>query len=151
MDKQCVIDTLGWGLVLWLIGYVSGILLFFALPVSLIGWAILPVGVIITFWVLFKQIRHEDFRDYAMLAVAWTAIAVACDYVFIVVALKPVDGTDKAGCVPVLRADGGHPAHRRLVEKECIPRDCIIVSFLRPCGMRQGGSSLLIMQKRPEI
>ncbi|MFZ1126994.1 hypothetical protein [Methanoregula sp.] len=92
MDKQCVIDTLGWGLVLWLIGYVSGILLFFALPVSLIGWAILPVGVIITFWVLFKQIRHEDFRYYAMLAVAWTAIAVACDYVFIVVALKPADG-----------------------------------------------------------
>jgi len=92
MGKQCVIDTLGRGLVLWLIGYVSGILLFFALPVSLIGWAILPVGVIVTFWVLFKQIRHEDFRYYVGLAVAWTAIAVACDYVFIVVALKPADG-----------------------------------------------------------
>jgi hypothetical protein len=92
MDKQVVIDTLGWGLVLWLIGYVLGFLIYFVLPVSLIGWAILPVGVIVTVWVLFKKIRRKDFRYYAMLAVAWTMIAVACDYVFIVVALKPADG-----------------------------------------------------------
>jgi hypothetical protein len=92
MDKQLVTDALGWGLILWLIGYALGLLLFFALPVTLIGWAILPVGVIITFWVLFKKIRREDFRYYIMLAVAWTIIAIACDYVFIVVALKPAGG-----------------------------------------------------------
>jgi len=96
MDKQLIIDTLVWGLLLWLIGYVLGLLLFFVLPVTLIGWAILPVGVIITAWVLFRKIRREDFRYYGVLAVAWTVIAVACDYVFIVLALKPADGYYKA-------------------------------------------------------
>jgi hypothetical protein len=92
MDKRFIIDTVGWGLVLWLIGYVLGFLLFFALPVSLIGWAILPVGVIITVWVLVKKIRCAYFRYYAMLAVAWTVIAVAGDYVFIIRVLNPADG-----------------------------------------------------------
>lgn len=92
MDKKLVIDTLGWGLLLWFIGYVLGIILFFVLPVSLIGWAILPIGVIITFWVLFKKVKREDFRYYVILALTWTAIALICDYVFIVWALKPADG-----------------------------------------------------------
>lgn len=92
MDKKLVIDTLGWGLLLWFIGYVLGIILFFVLPVSFIGWAILPIGVIITFWVLFKKVKREDFRYYVILALTWTAIALICDYVFIVWALKPADG-----------------------------------------------------------
>ncbi len=56
MNKQLAKDSLGWGFVLWLIGYILGIVLFFALPPSLIGWAILPIGVMITFWVLFKKV-----------------------------------------------------------------------------------------------
>ncbi|MFZ0004369.1 hypothetical protein [Methanoregula sp.] len=89
MDKKVLIDTLGWGLLLWFIGYVLGIILFFVLPLSLIGWAILPVGIIIMFWVLFKQINSEYFRYYLMVAVVWTVIATLCDYVFIVLLLKP--------------------------------------------------------------
>jgi hypothetical protein len=89
MDKKVLIDILGWGILLWLIGYILGIILFFVLPVSLIGWALLPVGLIITFWVLFRQVKREDFRYYLMLAVAWTTIAIICDYVFIVLLLKP--------------------------------------------------------------
>ncbi len=96
MNKQLIIDTLGWGILLWLISYVLGLLLFFVLPVTLIGWAVLPVGVIITSWVLFRKIRRGDFRYYGVLAVAWTVIAVACDYVFIVLALEPAGGYYKA-------------------------------------------------------
>ena len=71
MDKQCVIDTLGWGLVLWLIGYVLGILLFFALPVSLIGWAYPACR---RHYHLLGPVQTNQawaFRYYAMLAVAW--------------------------------------------------------------------------------
>ena len=85
-------DALGWGIVLWFIGYVLGIVLFFVLPASLIGWAVLPVGTIITFWVLLKKINSRDFRYYCLLAVAWTAIAIAGDYLFIIRVLNPADG-----------------------------------------------------------
>jgi uncharacterized membrane protein len=92
MNKQLAKDSLGWGFVLWLIGYILGFVFFFALPQSLIGWVILPIGVMITFWVLFKKVKSEIFRHYLILAVAWTAIAVVLDYLFIVKALAPADG-----------------------------------------------------------
>lgn len=92
LNKQVVRDSLGWGFVLWLIGYILGFVLFFALPPSLIGWVIMPIGVIITFWVLFRKVKSENFRHYLILAVVWTVIAVVFDYLFIVQALKPADG-----------------------------------------------------------
>jgi len=92
MNKQLLIDTLGWGFALWLIGYVLGIILFFVLPPSLIGWIIMPIGALITFWVLFKRVKSVSFRYYLILSVVWTAIAVVFDYLFIVKALSPADG-----------------------------------------------------------
>jgi hypothetical protein len=92
MNKQLLKDTLGWGFALWLIGYVLGFILFFILPVSLMGWVIMPIGVIITFWVLLKKIKSVTFSYYFILSVVWTMIAVVFDYLFIVKALKPADG-----------------------------------------------------------
>jgi hypothetical protein len=92
MNKQLLIDTLGWGFALWLIGYVLGFILFFVLPPSLIGWIIMPIGALITFWVLFKRVKSVSFRYYLILSVVWTAIAVVFDYLFIVKALSPADG-----------------------------------------------------------
>lgn len=40
-------DTLGWGFLLWLIGYALGMILFSIVPHSLIGWIIMPIGAII--------------------------------------------------------------------------------------------------------
>ncbi len=92
MNKQLVKDSLGWGFLLWLVGYILGFVLFFAVPPSLIGWVIMPIGVIITLWVLFNKIKSQDFRHYLILAIAWTVIAVVFDFLFIVQALKPTDG-----------------------------------------------------------
>ncbi|HWR57330.1 MAG TPA: hypothetical protein VN328_00455 [Thermodesulfovibrionales bacterium] len=92
IDKQLAKKSLGWGFILWLIGYILGIVLFFAVPVSLIGWFILPIGVVITVWVLFKRVESTDFRHYLVLAVVWTLIAVAFDYLFVVKVLQPADG-----------------------------------------------------------
>lgn len=92
INKQLLKDALGWGIILWLIGYVLGIVFFFILPSSLIGWAIMPIGAIITLWVLFKEIKSEDFRYYFVLSVAWLLIAVIFDYLFIVKAMNPADG-----------------------------------------------------------
>jgi hypothetical protein len=92
MNKQLLKDSLGWGLVLWFIGYVLGIILIFLLPASLVGWVIMPIGVIITFWVLLKKVKDDNFQYYLILAVVWTVIAVVFDYLFIVKAFKPADG-----------------------------------------------------------
>jgi len=92
MNKQLLKDSLGWGLILWLIGYLLGFIFFLVLPTSLIGWVIMPIGLIITLWVLLNKVKSESFEYYFILSVIWTLIAVAFDYLFIVEALKPADG-----------------------------------------------------------
>jgi hypothetical protein len=68
-NKQFYKDALGWGFILWLIGYALGILLFAAVPLSMIGWIIPPIGTVITLWVLFKKIASDSFQYYFVLAV----------------------------------------------------------------------------------
>lgn len=92
INKQLLKDSLGWGFVLWLIGYIMGIVFFFVLPPTIIGWIILPVGLIITLWVLLKKVKGEALQYYLMLAIVWTGIAIVFDYLFIVKAFKPADG-----------------------------------------------------------
>lgn len=101
MSKQFLKDALGWGILLWLIGYVLGIIFFqiarsqavlMIVPPSMIGWAIMPIGIIITLWVLFKKVRSNSFQYYLLLAVSWTAVAIVFDYFFLVKVFKPTDG-----------------------------------------------------------
>ena len=92
MNKQLLKDSIGWGIILWLIGYALGFIFFFILPVSMIGWIIMPIGLVITLWVLFKKVKAGSFSYYFILAVVWTAIAVAFDYLFIIKMLNPTDG-----------------------------------------------------------
>lgn len=92
MSKQFIKNVLGWGVLLWLFGYVLGITLFFAVPINLIGWIILPAGTAVTLWVLFKKIDGKSLRHYLSIAFSWTLIAVLSDYLFIVKMLNPADG-----------------------------------------------------------
>ncbi|MCX9081560.1 MAG: hypothetical protein OIN83_05125 [Candidatus Methanoperedens sp.] len=92
MTKQFAKDAFGWGFILWLIGYALGILLFTVVPLSLVGWIIMPIGTIITIWVLVKKIKADSFRYFALLAVIWALIAVVFDYFFLVKVFKPEDG-----------------------------------------------------------
>lgn len=92
MNKKLLFDSLGWGGILWLIGYVLGFIFFFILPPAILGWVIMPIGLIITFWVLFKRVHSFSWGYYLTLAFVWTAIAIAFDYFFLVQLLKPADG-----------------------------------------------------------
>jgi hypothetical protein len=84
--------AVGWGVGLWLIGYVLGLVLFAVLPTSIIGWVIAPIGVLITLWVLLTRVKLDSMRSFAILSIVWTCIAVAFDYLFIVKAFNPSDG-----------------------------------------------------------
>ena len=92
MNKQFYKDTLGWGFLIWLIGYVLGFVFFAILPASIIGWAIMPIGIIVTLLILYKKIKSDSFRHYLLIAVTWTLIAIVLDYLLIVKVLKPTDG-----------------------------------------------------------
>ncbi len=92
MKKQFLLDTVGWGVGLWLIGYVLGFVFFAFVPASLIGWVIMPIATLITIWVLFKKIENDSFQHFVFIAIAWTIIAIVFDYLFLVMLLKPTDG-----------------------------------------------------------
>jgi hypothetical protein len=92
MNKQFLKDSVGWGIVLWLIGYVLGIILFAFVPPAILGWVIMPIGIVITLWVLFKKVKGNSFGYYLGAAVIWTVIAVAFDYLFLVKVFKPAGG-----------------------------------------------------------
>lgn len=92
MNKQFLKDAFGWGALLWLIGYVLGMVLFFLVPAALIGWIITPIGIALTIWVLRKKTKGDSFQYYFLLAIIWALIAIVFDYVFLVKMLNPVDG-----------------------------------------------------------
>ena len=92
MNRRLLNAAVGWGFVLWLIGYVLGVALFFVLPTSVLGWVITPIVFAITVWVLLRRVKGNSLRHYVIVAIAWTAIAVVFDYLFIVKAFNPPDG-----------------------------------------------------------
>ena len=92
VNKRFLKDALGWGFVLWVIGYALGIMLFAVVPANLIGWIITPFGTAIALWVAFKKVKGDRLRYFGFVALVWLLIAVVGDYVFIVKAFKPADG-----------------------------------------------------------
>ena len=92
MNKQTFKDVVGWGVLMWFIGYALGMILFPIVPLAMIGWVIMPIGTITTLWVLLKKVKGNSLTYYFLLAVVWTLIAVVFDYLFLVKALKPADG-----------------------------------------------------------
>lgn len=92
MTKPFLKDAFGWGVGLWLIGYILGMVLFFLVPANLIGWIITPIGIVITIWVLRKKTKGDSFQYYFSLAITWALIAIIFDYIFLVKMLHPADG-----------------------------------------------------------
>jgi len=82
------LNTVIWGFIVWLFGYILGFVFFAFIPKDLIGWYIMPFGLAFTLWILFKKIKREEFGCYIGLGIVWTIMAVGLDYVFLVKLLK---------------------------------------------------------------
>jgi len=84
---QWIKDTAGLGTVLWLIGYLASLALFFSPLAGIMGWILLtfftPVTIAIAWW-WFRQRESLSLRYYAGVGAAWLLIAVVLDYLFIV-------------------------------------------------------------------
>ena len=89
--KQILLSTLFWGFILWLFGYVLGIIFFAFVPKEQIGFYILPLGAALTLWVLFKKIKREEFLCYIGLGIVWMIMAALLDYLFIVKMFQSTD------------------------------------------------------------
>lgn len=92
MKKQFIKDAFGWGVILWLVGYILGIVLFMVVPHQFIGWVIMPIGIGVTMWVLLRKIHAFSFAYYFSFAIVWTVVAIVCDYFFLVKLFNPEDG-----------------------------------------------------------
>lgn len=75
-------NSLVWGFVLWLIGWVLGVVLFMTPAKSFMGWIITPIGTVVTLWVLFKNINRQSVSQYVAVAIIWTLMAIVLDYLF---------------------------------------------------------------------
>jgi hypothetical protein len=82
--KEKIKNMVFWGFVLWLFGYIAGIILFFVLPKDAIGWVITPFATLLTIWVLFKKVKRPELTCYFGTGMIWTVMAVALDYIFLV-------------------------------------------------------------------
>lgn len=91
INKQFLKDSLGWGILLWLFGYILGIILFMLVPEKYLGLIISPLGSVLTIWVLFKKIKSDSLKYYFSLGIVWTLIAIIFDYFFIVKAFSSND------------------------------------------------------------
>ena len=88
---KILLNTIFWGFILWLFGYILGFVFFALVPKEVIGWYILPFGIAATLWVLLKKIKREQFMCYIGLGVIWTIMAMLLDYVFIIKMLNAPD------------------------------------------------------------
>ena len=64
MNRQFLKDAVGWGFVLWLIGYALGVMLFAFVATYLIGWIIMPFGAAIALWVAFKKVKGNTLQYF---------------------------------------------------------------------------------------
>jgi hypothetical protein len=83
---QRIKDIAGAGILLWLIGYLASLALFFSSFAGIIGWVLIaiftPITIAITWW--WFTGRDLSLSYYAGVGIAWTVIAVVLDYLFIV-------------------------------------------------------------------
>lgn len=59
----------------------------------------MPIGTVLTWWILMKKIKSTSLNYYIVMAVFWTLLAVLLDYLFIVQMLHPSDGYYKPSVI----------------------------------------------------
>lgn len=92
MNVKLLKISLVWGMLLWLFGYIFGIVIFPFVHQSYIGWVIMPFGILVTLWVLNKKIKLKNLKEYFILGTVWLLFAVIADYLFLVKLFNPADG-----------------------------------------------------------
>jgi hypothetical protein len=91
--QQLLKDTAGIGTLLWLIGYLASLILYFSPLSYALGWVLLVIFTPFTIWVTWRWFweRTLPLSYYAGVAVSWSVIAIVLDYLFIVLLFHSLD------------------------------------------------------------
>ncbi len=73
-------DIIGWGFGLWLIGYLLGFVFYGLVPAAIIGWYVMPIGIAVTCFVLWKWVHPGSVRDGVLLGIGWSVIASSATF-----------------------------------------------------------------------
>lgn len=86
MTKRIIVDSVGFGILLWVIGFALGMMFFPFVPAAYIGLPILLIMTPATFFVLYRRFRSKGFSEayYLTVGAAWLLIAAIFDYIFLV-------------------------------------------------------------------
>jgi len=91
LDKAMLVDALLLGFLVWLMGYLAGIALYFVLSPDVLGWVLFaifaPIVIFLCYW-RFRN-RKEGISYYLLVGAVWLLIAVVADYLFLVKLLNP--------------------------------------------------------------
>ncbi|MBP7120929.1 MAG: hypothetical protein KBA49_06810 [Methanolinea sp.] len=84
--RQWIVDMAGLGTVLWLIGYLLSLVLFFTSWAEHLGWIITAICTPLTIAVSWWWFRKRDLPlcYYVKVGLSWVFIAVILDYLLIV-------------------------------------------------------------------
>jgi hypothetical protein len=84
--NEWIKDMFGLGILLWLIGYLTSIVLFFSPFAGMMGWIITlvftPITIAIVWW--WFQRRSLSISYYIIAGCVWTMVAIVFDYLCIV-------------------------------------------------------------------
>ncbi|MBM3942125.1 MAG: hypothetical protein FJ316_04220 [SAR202 cluster bacterium] len=88
--KRMLLGTIGWGLILWAVGFGLGMMLFSFVPIKFIGWPILAVLLPVTALAAYKRLHNTNtfLWYYLLVAAVWVSVAIVLDYVFLVQAFN---------------------------------------------------------------
>lgn len=83
--RQKLIDTVGFGFGLWLVGFALGMMFFTIVPVKYMGLVITPLALAAAIWVCVRRFRGKGDSGAYLLSVGavWLLIAVLFDYLFL--------------------------------------------------------------------
>ena len=89
--KTMLVDAPLLGFLVWLMGYLAGIALYFVFRPDVLGWVLFviftPIVAFLCYWRFRK--RKEAITYYVFVAAVWLIVAVVFDYVFLVRLLNP--------------------------------------------------------------
>lgn len=90
MSKTKLIDTIGLGFAVWLVGYAAGMMLFAFVPLSVLGWFVLAVLIPVAIFIAYKRFRgmKAPALYFLFVAASWVSLAVVFDHLFIVKAFN---------------------------------------------------------------
>ena len=86
LSKRMLIDAPILGFLIWLIGYLAGMVLYFFVPTDVIGWILFAIFTPIVILICYRRFskRSESISYYAAVSVIWLVIAIVFDYFFLV-------------------------------------------------------------------